>query len=97
VGSEIHTAASAGWKTPEREKLFDREKSTREIPSQRGEIVAIVITITPNFIGIIIIIISITPITRRILEFKVVVRFILITFLYLRMLAGGIITSVYLS
>jgi hypothetical protein len=32
---------------------------------------------------------------RRISEFKVVVRFILITFLYLRMLAGGIITSVY--
>jgi hypothetical protein len=34
---------------------------------------------------------------RRILEFKAVVRFILITFLYLWMLAGGINTSVYLS
>jgi hypothetical protein len=59
-GSEIDTATSAGRKTPEREKLSGRQKSVREIPSQRGEIIAIIITIAPNFIGIIIIIISIT-------------------------------------
>jgi hypothetical protein len=59
-GSEIDTAASAGRKTPEREKLSGRQESTREIPSRRGEIVAIVITIAPDFIGIIITIISIT-------------------------------------
>jgi hypothetical protein len=41
----------------EREKLSGTQKSTAEIPSQRGEIIAIVITITPDFIGIIIIII----------------------------------------
>jgi hypothetical protein len=59
-GSEIDTAASAGRKTPEREKLSDRQKSAREILSRRGEIIAIIITIAPDFIGIIIIIISIT-------------------------------------
>jgi hypothetical protein len=59
-GSEIDTAASAGRKTPEREELFGRQKSTREIPSRRGEIVTIVIAIAPDLIGIIIIIISIT-------------------------------------
>jgi hypothetical protein len=59
-GSELDTAASAGRRTPEREKLSGREKSTGEIPSRRGEIVAIVITIAPDFIGIIVIIISIT-------------------------------------
>jgi hypothetical protein len=58
-GSEIDTAASAGRKTPEREKLSDRQESVGEIPSRRGEIVAIVITIALDFIGIIIIIISI--------------------------------------
>jgi hypothetical protein len=56
-GSEIDTAASAGRKTPEREKLSGRQESAEEIPSQRGEIVAIVIAIKPDFIGIIIIII----------------------------------------
>jgi hypothetical protein len=56
-GSEIHTAASAGRKTPEREKLSGRQKSAGEIPSRRGEIIAIVINIAPDFIGIIIIII----------------------------------------
>jgi hypothetical protein len=55
-GSEIDTAASAGQKTPEKEKLSGRQKSAGEIPSRRGEIVAIVITIAPDFIGIIIII-----------------------------------------
>jgi hypothetical protein len=59
-GSELDTAASAGRKTPEREKLSGRQKSAREIPSRRGEIDAIVITIAPDFIGIIIIITSIT-------------------------------------
>jgi hypothetical protein len=58
--SEIDTAASTGRKTPEREKLSDRQESAGEIPSRRGEIVAIVIAIAPDFIGIIIIIISIT-------------------------------------
>jgi hypothetical protein len=56
-GSEIDRAASTGRKTPEREKLSSRQKSAEEIPSWRGEIVAIVITIAPDFIGIIIIII----------------------------------------
>jgi hypothetical protein len=43
----------------EREKLSGREKSAGEIPSRRGEIVAIVITIALDFIGIIITIIII--------------------------------------
>jgi hypothetical protein len=55
-GSEIGIAASAGRKTPEREKLSGRKKSAGEIPSRRGEIIAIIIAITPDFIGIIIII-----------------------------------------
>jgi hypothetical protein len=58
--SKIDTAASAGRKTPEREKLSGRQESTGEIPSQRGEIVTIVIAIAPDFIGIIITIILIT-------------------------------------
>jgi hypothetical protein len=49
-----------GQKTPEREQLSGRQKSAGEIPSRRGEIVAIIITIAPDFIGIIVIIISIT-------------------------------------
>jgi hypothetical protein len=59
-GSEIDTADSAGRKTPEREKLSGRQKSAREIPLRRGEIVAIVIIIALDFIGIIITIILIT-------------------------------------
>jgi hypothetical protein len=59
-GSEIDTAASAGRKTPEREKLSGRQESAREIPSWRGEIVAIVIIIARDFIGIIITIILFT-------------------------------------
>jgi hypothetical protein len=39
-----------------REKLSDRQESTGEIPSWRGEIIAIIIAIAPDFIGIIIII-----------------------------------------
>jgi hypothetical protein len=50
----VDTATSAGRKTPEREKLSGRQKSTGEIPSRRGEIVAIVIIIALDFIGIII-------------------------------------------
>jgi hypothetical protein len=42
----------------EREKLSGRQKSAGEIPSQRGEIVAIIITIALDFIRIIIIITS---------------------------------------
>jgi hypothetical protein len=41
-----------------REKLSSRQKSAGEIPSRRGEIVTIVITIALDFIGIIIIIIN---------------------------------------
>jgi hypothetical protein len=44
----------------EREKLSGRQKSVGEIPSRRGEIVAIVIIIARDFIGIIITIIIIT-------------------------------------
>jgi hypothetical protein len=40
--------------------LSGRQKSAGEIPSWRGEIVAIVIIIAPDFIGIIITIILIT-------------------------------------
>jgi hypothetical protein len=39
-----------------REKLSDRQKSVGEIPSRRGEIIPIIITIALDFIGIIIII-----------------------------------------
>jgi hypothetical protein len=48
-----------GAENIEREKLSGRQKSTGEIPSQRGEIVAIIITIVLDFIGIIITIIII--------------------------------------
>jgi hypothetical protein len=47
-----------------REKLSDRQKSAGEIPSRRGEIVAIVIAIELGFNGIVIII---TIITRTII------------------------------
>ena len=43
-----------------KKKLSDREKSAGEIPSRKGEIVAIVTVIKLDFIGIIIIIISTT-------------------------------------
>jgi hypothetical protein len=59
-GSEIDAAASAGRKIPEREKLSGRQESAGEIPSRRGKIIAIVITIALDFIGIIITIILIT-------------------------------------
>jgi hypothetical protein len=54
-----------GGKHRERErKLSGRQKSIGEIPSQRGEIIAIIIAIELDFIGIIIIItITITFIT----------------------------------
>jgi hypothetical protein len=59
-GSDIDFAASAGRKTHREKKLSGRRKSAREIPSQRGEIVAVVITIELGFIGIIIFITIIT-------------------------------------
>jgi hypothetical protein len=40
-----------GAENTEREKLSGREKSAKEIPSRRGEIIAIVITIALDFIG----------------------------------------------
>jgi hypothetical protein len=43
-----------GAENTKREKLSDKEKSVREIPSRRGKIVAIVITIVLDFIGIMI-------------------------------------------
>ena len=45
--------------THEREKLSGREQSVGEIPSQRGEIEAIVTVIKLDFIGIIITVVSI--------------------------------------
>jgi hypothetical protein len=58
--SEIDSAASAGRKTPEREKLTGRQESAGEIPSRRGEIIAIIIAIALDFIEIIITITTIT-------------------------------------
>jgi hypothetical protein len=49
-----------GAENTEREKLSDRQKSAGEIPSQREEIVAIVITIALDFIRIVIITITST-------------------------------------
>jgi hypothetical protein len=57
-GSQIDSSASAGRKTHRERKLSGRQKSAGEIPSRRGEIVAIVIVIELGFIGIIIIITS---------------------------------------
>jgi hypothetical protein len=59
-GLRVRHSRLCGAENTEREKLSGREKSAGEIPSRRGEIIAIVITIAPDFIGIIIIIISIT-------------------------------------
>jgi hypothetical protein len=55
-GSQKDSAASAGRKTHRERKLSGRQKSAGEIPSQRGEIIAIVTVIELGFIGIIIII-----------------------------------------
>jgi hypothetical protein len=63
-GSEIDSAASAGQKTHRERKLSGRQKSAGEIPSRRGEIVAIVIAIEMGLIGIIIFIITITTPSR---------------------------------
>jgi hypothetical protein len=52
-----------GQKTHSERKLSGRQKSVREIPSRRREIVAIVIVIELGFIGIIIIIITIATST----------------------------------
>jgi hypothetical protein len=59
-GSEIDSAAYARRKTHTQRKLSGRQKSVGEIPSRRGEIVAIVITIELGFIGIIIFVTIIT-------------------------------------
>jgi hypothetical protein len=59
-GSEIDSAASARRKTHTERKLSDRQKSVRENPSRRGEIVAIIIAIELGFIEIIIFITIIT-------------------------------------
>jgi hypothetical protein len=56
-------AASTGRKTPRERKLSGRQKSAEEIPSWRGEIIAIVIVIELDFIVIIIITITSTFIT----------------------------------
>jgi hypothetical protein len=53
-GSEIDYAASAGRKTQRERKLSGRQKSAGEIPSLRGEIVAIASVIELDVIGIII-------------------------------------------
>jgi hypothetical protein len=49
-----------GRKTHRERKLSGRQKSAEEIPSRRGEIIAIVIAIELGFIGIIIFITIIT-------------------------------------
>jgi hypothetical protein len=54
--SKKYSATSAVRKTQREKKLFGRQKSTGEIPSQRGVIIAIVTVIELDFIGIIIII-----------------------------------------
>jgi hypothetical protein len=55
AGSQIDFTASAGQKTHIERKLSCRQKSAQEIPSRRGEIIAIVTTIELGFIEIIII------------------------------------------
>jgi hypothetical protein len=57
-GSQKDSAASAARKTHKERKLSGRQKSAGEIPSRRGEIIAIVIVIELGFIGIIIITIA---------------------------------------
>jgi hypothetical protein len=59
-GSEIDFATSAGQKTHREKKLSGRQKSAGEIPSQRGEIITIIIAIELGFIEIIILITIIT-------------------------------------
>jgi hypothetical protein len=59
-GAEIDSTASVGRKTHRERKLSGKQKSAREIPSRRGEIIAIVIAIELGFIGIIIFITIIT-------------------------------------
>jgi hypothetical protein len=54
---QIDSTTSTGQKTHRERKLSGRQKSAREIPSQRREIIAIVTIIELGFIEIIIIII----------------------------------------
>jgi hypothetical protein len=58
-GFRVRHSCLCGAENTREKKLSGREKSAGEIPSRRGEIVAIVITTAPDFIGIIIFIISI--------------------------------------
>jgi hypothetical protein len=56
ISSQIDSAAAfAWWKTHRERKLSGRQKSIGEIPSRRGEIIAIITIIDLGFIGIIII------------------------------------------
>jgi uncharacterized membrane protein YvbJ len=55
---EIFCRLCGAENTEREKKLFGRQKSTGEIPSRRGEIIAIVTIIEMGFIGIIIIITS---------------------------------------
>jgi hypothetical protein len=59
-GLRVRHRRLCGAKNTRERKALRQAEICREIPSRRGEIVAIVITIAPDFIGIIIIIISIT-------------------------------------
>ena len=51
--SHNYSAAATGRKQQREKELSGREKSARGIPSRRGEIVSIVITIELDFIGVI--------------------------------------------
>jgi hypothetical protein len=55
-GSQKDSTAFAGQKTHRERKLSGRQKSVGEIPSRRGQIIAIVTVIELGFIKIIIII-----------------------------------------
>jgi hypothetical protein len=61
--SQKDSTASTGRKTHKERKLYGRQKSAREIPSQREEIIAIITVIELGFIGIIITSTFITIIT----------------------------------
>jgi len=64
-----YSAASTRRKPQREKKLSGREKSAGEIPSRRGEIIAILIVIALDFIGIIIISIALlrSAVTSRVI------------------------------
>jgi hypothetical protein len=68
-GSQKDSTASAGQKTHRERKLFGRQKSAGEIPSRRGDIIAIVIIIELGFIGIIVMTIT----TRTFITFITII------------------------